>query len=331
MKPKSNKYAWWKCKQGHSWKTKINNRVSNQTGCPYCAGTLVIPGETDLTTLYPEVTKEWDYIKNSDLQPTNISPKSNRYVWWKCQFGHEWKTKVSHRADGRSCPYCAGLKTVIGETDLTTINPSLAAEWNYEKNGSLTPNMITEFSHKKVWWNCQHGHEWQATISSRSNGVGCPICSGHKVIQGINDLGNIGSHLASEWHPTMNGKLTPAGVTLHSNKSVWWQCIEGHVWKTTINNRANGSGCPFCNQQRLIPSETSLAVVKPLLAKEWHPSKNGLVTAHDVPAFDNHKYWWQCSKGHEWEATVSNRSNGKGCPYCSGRLPILGGNRLSYE
>lgn len=167
---------------------------------------------------------------------------------------------------GRGCPYCAGLKPVIGETDLVTISPSLAIEWNYEKNGSLTPNMVTGFSHKKVWWKCRYGHQWQASISSRSNGVGCPICSGHKVLQGENDLANEAPQLAAEWHPTMNGEVTPSGVTLHSNKSVWWQCTKGHAWKTTINNRANGSGCPFCNQQRLIPSETSLGVVKPLLA-----------------------------------------------------------------
>ena len=38
--------------------------------------------------------------------------------------------------------------------------------------------MVTEGSAKKVWWKCEKGHEWQATISNRSKGYGkCRICN----------------------------------------------------------------------------------------------------------------------------------------------------------
>ncbi|MCD8196887.1 MAG: zinc-ribbon domain-containing protein, partial [Lachnospiraceae bacterium] len=33
---------------------------------------------------------------------------------------------------------------------------------------------------KKVWWKCENGHEWRATIASRSNGCGCPVCLGRR-------------------------------------------------------------------------------------------------------------------------------------------------------
>ena len=61
-------------------------------------------------------------------------------------------------------------------------NPTLMAEWNWEKNNelSLDPNTLTLGSGKKVWWICDKGHEWQATISSRNRGNGCPYCSGRK-------------------------------------------------------------------------------------------------------------------------------------------------------
>lgn len=36
------------------------------------------------------------------------------------------------------------------------------------------------------------------------------------------------------------------------------------------------------------------------------------------------KAHWICSKGHKWESTISNRAFGNSCPYCSGRLPIVG-------
>ncbi|MFQ9422805.1 MAG: zinc-ribbon domain-containing protein [Christensenellaceae bacterium] len=57
--------------------------------------------------------------------------------------------------------------------------PNIAQEWNYDKNGTLTPDKIRFDSKKKVWWRCALGHEWQAMISSRANptrGRGCPIC-----------------------------------------------------------------------------------------------------------------------------------------------------------
>ncbi len=57
-------------------------------------------------------------------------------------------------------------------------NPTLMAEWNWEKNNELglDPKALTCGSHAKVWWKCDKGHEWKATIVNRNKGRGCPIC-----------------------------------------------------------------------------------------------------------------------------------------------------------
>ena len=60
------------------------------------------------------------------------------------------------------------MKLIKGKNDLATVNPTLAEEWNYEKNGTLAPDMVTAGSNKKVWWKCDKGHEWEATIVNRS-------------------------------------------------------------------------------------------------------------------------------------------------------------------
>ena len=54
--------------------------------------------------------------------------------------------------------------------------------------------------------------------------------------------------IAAEWHPTLNGALTPGMVTDGSRKKVWWQCSMGHVWKSVIYPRtgAQQCGCPVC-------------------------------------------------------------------------------------
>jgi very-short-patch-repair endonuclease len=104
-----------------------------------------------------------------------------------------------------------------------------------------------------VWWKCHKGHEWQSTIYNRNLASNCPYCSGKKVLVGYNDLKTINPSLADEWNHEKNLNLSPQDVTIHSSQTVWWympyDTADGKhydfEWKSTIGNRANGSGCPF--------------------------------------------------------------------------------------
>jgi hypothetical protein len=55
-------------------------------------------------------------------------------------------------------------------------NPKLAKEWHPTKNGKFTPRDVTKGSMKKVWWKCDKGHVWQATVNNRYNGTKCQKC-----------------------------------------------------------------------------------------------------------------------------------------------------------
>ena len=81
---------------------------------------------------------------------------------------------------------------------LSEVHPELVAEWS-DKNLPLTPDKITYGSNKVVWWKGACGHEWQTSVKARSNGENCPICSGARVIEGINDLATLKPELADEW------------------------------------------------------------------------------------------------------------------------------------
>lgn len=62
----------------------------------------------------------------------------------------------------------------------------------------------------------------------------------------------------------------------------------------------------------------NLASIFPDLAKEWHPTKNGSLTAEMVAPVANKKVWWLGSCGHEYQMEIGNRTNQNcGCPYCS--------------
>ena len=123
-----------------------------------------------------ELMAEWDWEKNNELgfDPKTLTLGSDKKVWWICNKGHEWQASIGHRSRGRGCPYCSNKKVLSGYNDLQTVNPTLAKEWNYEKNNGLTPADVTPSNDKKVWWKCSKGHEWQATIGSRNRGSGCP-------------------------------------------------------------------------------------------------------------------------------------------------------------
>ena len=131
--------------------------------------------------------------------------------------------------------------------------------------------------------------------------------------------------LATQWHPTKNGQLTPEQVVAGSNKKVWWICSKGsdHEWEAVIASRARlGRKCPCCAGQQ--PSVTnSLASLYPEIAQQWHSTKNGNITPDQVIARSGKKAWWKCPNDpdHEWETRISHRINGSGCPVCYGRKP----------
>ena len=47
------------------------------------------------------------------------------------------------RTSGARCPYCAGRVLWTGSNDLAAVDsPALAAQWDPEKNGTLTPEHV---------------------------------------------------------------------------------------------------------------------------------------------------------------------------------------------
>lgn len=178
----SEKAVWWKCGRGHRWKTKVTVVAVEGCGCPYCAGKLAIPGQTDLATVKPEILEQWDYEKNTKIDPSEILPSAHVKVWWKCPLGHSWEAVVFSRTreNGAGCPYCTGRKVLAGFNDLATRKPKVAKQWHQALNAPLRPEDVTLGCNKKVWWECGDGHIWQATVYSRTRqkGTGCPVCAG---------------------------------------------------------------------------------------------------------------------------------------------------------
>ncbi len=327
--------CWWRCEKGHAYQSAVYSRTAG-TGCPYCSGARPCAGENDLATLRPDLARQWHPVKNGARTPDTLSVGSHSRVWWLCEKGHAWQAAVKSRASGSGCPVCANRRLIAGENDLASTHPALARQWHPEKNGALTPRSVSAGARRKVWWRCEKGHAWQAAVVSRaSGGAGCPVCAGKLVIAGENDLASIFPDIAAEWHPEKNGTLRPQQLTPYSNRRVWWRCEKGHAYQACVGARSlSGSGCPYCAGRKVLPGFNDLATAQPKIAAQWHPTRNGALTAQMVTVGSHRKIWWQCAEGHVWKAVVYSRACAKcGCPVCAGtagrRRPRIG--RTSME
>lgn len=310
----SSRRLWWRCERGHEWQAPVYRRSAG-SGCPYCSGALAAP-ETSLAAVSPELANEWHPTRNGARTAAQTMPGSDRPVWWLCAHGHEWQAAPQARVTrGSGCPYCAGRRTTP-ERSLLALHPALAAEWHPTRNAGLDPAAISPGAARRVWWRCEHGHEWQAAVKSRVGvATGCPRCArvGHRGIT----LTDARPDLLLEWYAPLNGG-DPGEISAGSHRQCWWRCQfdPSHVWRTQVRYRVrHGSGCPYCAGKRATPLH-NLAVMAPELALQWHPSRNGSLSPTDLLPNSNHRVWWRCWHGHEWASRPANRIRGSGCPHC---------------
>lgn len=265
-----------------------------------------------------ELCKQFHPTKNI-LNPNQITFASAKKVWWICEHGHEWEARVFGRTkNGSGCPVCKGKKA-DATVNIAILYPQIAAEWHPTKNGDLTPDQITPGSAKRYWWICLQGHEWKTSIIHRTKDhTGCPYCCNQKA-DIKNCLATLHPEIAIQWHP--KNDLTPFEVVRTSHKRVWWQCpvAVDHVWEATVYNRtAHDSGCPCCSGRKIVNSNC-LSTTHPLIAAEWHPTKNKRLSPNEVTAQSNKYIWFQClnNKNHVWRTKLYVRTKGSGCPECS--------------
>lgn len=330
----SSKKVFWMCPKGHDWQASISSRTGNGTGCPYCANQFVWTGFNDLASQAPFLVSQWDVERNLK-GPEEFLVSSTRKAWWRCNEGHSWETIISLRVKGAGCPICANVRVNPGETDLETRFPEIAATLHTEKNPGLDPLLVSSGSREVVWWMCPLGHEYQLSIHERTRGGGCQYCAGKKVLKGFNDFESKSPDHAKLWDRKKNA-IAPDAVPFGSVKKYWFQCERGHSFAATPNSlarRSKASGCPTCVGRIVEQGFNDLATLSPDIARLWHPTRNLPLLPDAVSHASTRKVWWQCLKDprHEWEATVSSRSRGAGCPVCVHKVIIPGVNDLETE
>jgi hypothetical protein len=205
------------------------------------------------------------------------------------------------------------------EKSLLALFPSVAAQAD-----GWDPSKLPAHSHQKMTWKCNAGHKWETAIYNRTSGKkGCPYCSGRFPIVGINDLQTKNPSIASEafgWDPSQ--------YTCGSGQKKEWLCQCGYKWLAQICKRTNGRrGCPRCAGKVITLGKNDLASQYPRIASEacdWNPQ--------EVSRMSDKVLKWKCAQGHEWMASVKNRTlYDSQCPVCIRKIFILGVNDLASQ
>ena len=317
--PGSGKKYEWICPKKHVWVESCNSRTnpnrSENAGCPYCKGVKVLKGYNDLQTKNPMLAKEAD-----GWDPSEFLAGSHKKVKWMCRKGHKWEAELRTRSvNGYGCPFCSGLRPIVGETDLASTHPEVAKEAD-----GWDPTTVKKASNKKLKWKCKLGHNWTASPGERISGTrsgkpnGCPFCSGQRLLKGFNDLKTINPAVAKEAY-----KWDPSTLTSGASIKKKWKCKEGHIWDALVYSRKT-TGCPFCSGRKAIKGANDLKTINPKLARELLSAD-----ATKLKASSHVKVEWKCNKGHIWKALVSDRTRGDGCPTCSGKRLLVGFNDLA--
>lgn len=259
----------------------------------------------------PHIIKEYQ----GDIDIHKVGYRSNIPVRWVCENGHEVIESPYKRLRRKNafCPICG--KHRLGS--LAQQYPEFAKM--YSENNPVPADKIACDSSYQVEWVCEHGHTYFRPIYLQVRIKTCPVCA-KRVPSEKYSLFALHPELEKEWVAEKNDNVDTSTIMPNANKKFWWKCSEGHEYLCSAADRSRGKGCPVCSSQKLLVGFNDFATKEPELAKQWHPTRNGDLKPTDVFPNTMKKVWWQCEHGHEWEAFVVRRTQGRnGCPRCAAK------------
>lgn len=252
----SKKRFFWVCPTcGYHWQGAVENLTDTLT-CIKCVHaderTYDVESKRgySLADLFPSIANEWHPTKNGDLTPKDVTPGSNKKVWWKCsKCGNEWEAIIKTRTKGYGCKRCSYEKRTITTTkkrgNIFDFYPELLEQWDYEKNVGIDIKTIAPTSKKEYWWKCPKGHSYLSSPVVKKGSQGCPVCSGKRT-DSSNSLASNDPELAKLWDYTKNADK-PSEYTCNSGKEKWWVCPSCNAsFYKRIQQMHKGKRCPIC-------------------------------------------------------------------------------------
>jgi RNase P subunit RPR2 len=329
----SNENAWWKCEKGHSFEQSIMNYSrQGRFECPVCTNKILVKGENDLESQYPDLASEFDIEKNGTTPDMILSSHTNAEIWWKCNEGHEFQRSVWYRVNQvNDCPVCNRSFIIKGVNDFQTAYPDVVKIWDYQKNGR-GPDTISDIDTRKYSFKCTLGHQYETQLSTAINhNFECLVCTNEIVKEGINSLLDTHEELAKEFSPKEERK--PYEFNKNYSYSIKWKCPTCNgEYRYPINKREFGDdSCPYCNKGRALLGYNSLLDTDFELSKEWSPSNERGPETY-IKSTSTWVYWICPTCNGEYTRPINERElSDDSCPYCKGTKLLHGYNSFKVK
>jgi hypothetical protein len=352
---------WWRCGEGHTWKTSWNKINSSGSWCPVCG---IKKGSGVRRLKIEELTKDAEARGGRLLSATYQN--AHQKLEWACAKGHKWSATANNVRSGQWCPICK-LDTIAQKKrkyvidDLHKLAKSRGGE-------CLSDKFIS--TNRRYKWRCALGHEWCSSWGSvHLQRTWCPDCA-----KGLNE------RICRAYFEEAFGKPFPSVRNLD-----WLRTPEGHALELDgycadlkmafeHHGEQHYRDIRFLNSPQYDELKESLCekygvllVIVPqlgtLLPHKALPShiesvvRNSRQSCKKLPAFEtvdlsgayplnpledlrqvaenrggrciSDQYLgghinlrWECSQGHQWETAPSQIKSGAWCPHCSGNARL---------
>lgn len=320
----SRKRVWWQCSKNpeHEWEAAVHQRTGgDRTGCPHCSGASTSQPEIRIFCELKHLLGDEEIVWRERIDGVEADiflPNHNLAIEYD---GNHWH-KDKGETDLEKNEFFAkrGIRTIrmrhhpleaLSKHDVIVPQKNLSktdVDKLVSRIASLTSLSLDMYANEPSFTNDEEFRRFVSFLPSPP-----PEYS----------LKGEYPDVAEQWDYQKNNPLKPENFSSGSNKRVWWKCPNGddHEWRTSIHQRTGEvqTGCPFCSNRR-VSQTNNLLLNDPKLANEWHPTKNGYLTADKVTVVSGKRVWWKCPKGddHEWVSSVGDRYKGS-CPFCTGK------------
>ena len=158
---KGEEYKYrWRCSANHEWATKLRY-IQRGNWCKYCSGMA-----RHTIEVFQKIAKE---NGGECLSREYISGK--KLLKFQCKEGHVFYSSGSNvKNHGRWCSKCSGKKKL-------TINEM--RDLARKKNGKCLSGQYIN-NKTKLLWECEKGHQWEASPKKIKIGQWCPKCARRK-------------------------------------------------------------------------------------------------------------------------------------------------------
>lgn len=340
----SSKPFWWRCSKGHEWKAAVKTRT-NGAGCPKCSNQSSRPEArilAELQSLFPDIVSRYR-LNRQEIDV--FIPSLSIGVEYDGSYYHKKKASQDRRKNEflkshgislvrvrhKPLPRIEDHDVLVDSDDLAKSDLDAVLKSICQISRAASDLIrLEDYTDRKEFRNETLFRDYISSFPS-------PLPQ--------HSLESLRPDIAAEWDREKNYPLTPRNFSPGSNHRAWWTCQNSHSYQTSIVSRTNEHGCPYCagnfrlttnsdeRRKWLTNSNRMLSATHPSLAKDWHPTKNG-ITPDDISAGSTARVWWQCAQNHEWQAPVYNRAKASGptgCPFCANKKASAENNLASQN